>query len=110
MDKITIAYTGYSIEDFRYNPCTYTIILPESLGPKTSFFGLLSSKKHFTRLDLYSVLHELGHAAHKHEDFSNDTVILQQEIEAWEYAFSCIKEEYKEECREIAKYYIEGYS
>jgi len=37
------------------------------------------------------------------------SLILKGEIEAWEYAYSCLKSPYKEECMEVSKQHIATY-
>ncbi len=69
---------------------------------RTIFIPNLSSIE-----DLYALLHEMGHAHHHHVPdhwgggYATEEDYL-HEVEAWRYAISCIKEEYRLDMVEFA--------
>jgi hypothetical protein len=73
--------------EFYYDPSSGCVAVPEDFGRDKE--------------DMFALLHEMGHMNYKHERFSSllfpDYRDFLQEIEAWQYAFRCVKMEYKKE-------------
>lgn len=82
------------------------------IGPPYQWTGtILACPPVRDRESLFIVLHELGHAFHRHQlrtwDKARSFVQmerddLQEEVDAWRYALRCLKPEAHEVCRRFA--------
>jgi hypothetical protein len=65
-----------------------------------------------SRESLYCLLHEMGHAAHRHVSRIEwvDPAVVRQEASAWRYALRCVRQDHQAECREFALRCLETYN
>ena len=117
MKKLIIEYNNErqnSLSGWTYYPEDHALSIPDRLRPldKRSL-GLLNEnqkeKRNMTKIDLFCLVHELGHIHYKHSIQSNIVMKIIQECQAWQYGLDCVKSEYKEELLKIAEISLRTY-
>jgi len=97
---------------WQYLPDEHAICVPCRLmdcGDISFLPPELQKRREWRQQDLFSLLHEMGHAAHKHKKEKNPFVRQAQERQAWQYAADCLRPQYHAAMWEFAAWCMRTY-
>ena len=91
----------HSSGSWKYEADGHTVLIPDRLATgrdpvfEASLPPEIRERRMWSKRDLFCLLHELGHAANRHDPESGD--LVDAECQAWQYAADCLQSAYHAE-------------